>query len=431
MKTLQWLLVFGFLSLFACKNTKNITASSSKQPFEYGLNTLLKFKVNYSGSEYWLKVKLRSYGDSCNFLFSMTNDSRTEGSVSIGKKALESANAHDNYFYSGHKELQQKTTVWMSRNSYRQLKQNGKTVIVPSYRDSVTIQVQTTEKISVNIDDKPVMLSVIKAKGTSKSGEKEYWILDDPNFPLIMYMNLGWTVQVESIVHMEELNMKLKPSLFTFKPGVKLFYSLEEYGCGRDVVLELKEMTDTAWTFTYDYYKYACLYGNEDEQFQGNLIMYSKAVKEPNDFELLYPSNFKDVKMIGGNPILLDAKIFASLFKQGNAVFNISHFVYEPMEEDYEYMDSAEIAESNEALKNSGKTRFILKEADVETGYYMYPIEINGTEKVIEAVKLEAADIDDKTLYVVPSNEWPLILSFYDEDFGIEWNLVAIEYPEN
>jgi hypothetical protein len=50
---------------------------------------------------------------------------------------------------------------------------------------------------------------------------------------------------------------------------------------------------------------------------------------------------------------------------------------------------------------------------------------------VIEAVKLEAADIDDKTLYVVPSNEWPLILSFYDEDFGIEWNLVAIEYPEN
>jgi hypothetical protein len=100
------------------------------------------------------------------------------------------------------------------------------------------------------------------------------------------------------------------------------------------------------------------------------------------------------------------------------------------MKEDYEYMDSAEIAESNEALKNSGKTRFILKEADVETGYYMYPIEINGTEKVIEAVKLEAADIDDKTLYVVPSNEWPLILSFYDEDFGIEWNLVAIEYPE-
>jgi hypothetical protein len=135
--------------------------------------------------------------------------------------------------------------------------------------------------------------------------------------------------------------------------------------------------------------------------------------------------------MIGGNPILLDAKIFASLFKQGNAVFNISHFIYEPMKEDYEYMDSAEIAESNEALKNSGKTRFILKEADVETGYYMYPIEINGTEKVIEAVKLEAADIDDKTLYVVPSNEWPLILSFYDEDFGIEWNLVAIEYPEN
>lgn len=430
MKTLPWLVIFLFVSLQACKSHKSGTSVSSKQPFKYGNNTLLKFKVNYSGSEYWLKVKIRSFGDSCNFLFSMTNDERTEGSVAIGKKAMESSVAQDNYFYSGHKELTQKTTVWISRNSYRELKQTGKTMLVPAYRDTVTIQVQATEKISVMIDDKPVMLNVIKAKGTSKSGDKEYWILDDPNFPLIMHMNLGWTVQLESIRHMEELNMKLKPSLFTFKPGVKLYYSLEEYGCGRDVVLELKEMNDTAWIFAYDYFKYACMFGYEDEQYQGLLTIYKKALTEPNDFDLIYPSSNGNLRLRGGNPILLDAKIFSGLFKQGNAVFNISHFVYEPMEEDYEYMDSAEIAQSIEALKNAGKTRFILKEADVETGYYMYPIEINGNEKVIEAVKLEAADIEAKTLYVVPSNDWPLILSHYDEDFGIEWNLVAIEYPE-
>lgn len=431
MKTLNLLLLCGLLSLFACKNTKTTTSSSqSNQYFKYGKNTLLKFRVNYSGSDYQLKVKLRSYGDSCNFLFSMTNDSRTEGSVAISKKAMESANGHDNFFYSGHKELQQKTTVWMSRQSYNELKSSGKTYVVPAYRDTVNLQVTAVEKISINIDDKPVMLPVIKAKGTSKSGEKEYWILDDPKFPLIMYMNLGWTVQLESIRQMEELNMKLKPSLFTFKPGLKLVYSLEEYGCGRDVVLELKEMTDTAWIFTYDYYKYACLFGYEDEQYQGKLIIYNKALKEPNDFDLIYPSSNRDIKLRGGNPILLDAKSFSNMFKQGNAVFNMSHFVYEPMEEDYEYMDSTEIAEAEEALKNAGTTRFMMKEADVETGYYMYPIEINGSEKVIEAVKMEASEIDSKVLYVVPSNEWPLILSHYDENFGIEWNLVAIEYPE-
>jgi hypothetical protein len=111
-------------------------------------------------------------------------------------------------------------------------------------------------------------------------------------------------------------------------------------------------------------------------------------------------------------------------------LFLISHFIYEPTEDDYEYMDSVDIAFAKDALEKAGTTRLLLKEADVETGYYMYPLEIDGAQKVTETVKLQATEIETKMLYVFPSLNFPIILSHYDEDLGFDWNLVGIEMPK-
>jgi hypothetical protein len=56
--------------------------------------------------------------------------------------------------------------------------------------------------------------------------------------------------------------------MLSFKPGLKLYYSLEEFGCGRDAVFEYLGQNDTTVTFNYEFYKYACLYGNNDENYK-------------------------------------------------------------------------------------------------------------------------------------------------------------------
>jgi hypothetical protein len=422
------ILLFSVLLLSSCKSRKEIT--KYKKTVEYGNNTLLKYTVNYGGSEYYLKIKIKSFGDSCSFIYSMTNAQRTEGSVDISAWAMNFATSQENYFNGGHRQLQNKTTVWLSRNSLKELKKNGSTILVPNYRDSVTLTSDTVLQMPMLVDGTLKNLPIIQASGTSKSGKKTYWILDDARFPLIIYMDLGWQVKLESIQHMPELNLRLKPTMLAFKPGLKLYYSLEEFGCGRDAVFEYLGQNDSFVSFKYEFYKYACLYGFNDEQYKGILEIPIAIWNNPKDFVLPIPTKNGTLRLTNGHPFFLDKNAFEKLFAKGSAVFNLSHFIYEPTEDDYEYMDSVDIAVAKEALEKAGTTRLLLKEADVETGYYMYPLEIDGAQKVTETVKLQATEIETKMLYVFPSLNFPIILSHYDEDLGFDWNLVGIEMPK-
>lgn len=427
---LRFVLLFtiSILLLSSCKSRKETV--NYKKTIEYGSNTLLKFVVNYGGSEYFLKIKIKSFGDSCSFIYSMTNAQRTEGSVDISSWALKHAINQENFFNGGHRQLQNKTTVWISRQSHQDLKKIGSTVLVPNYRDSVTVYTDTIIQMPILVDGVAKNLPVIKASGTSKSGQKTYWILDDERFPLLLFMDIGWQVKLESIRHMPDLNLSLKPTMLSFKPGLKLYYSLEEFGCGRDAVFEYLGQNDTMVTFNYEFYKYACLYGNNDENYKGVLEIPIAIWNDPKDFVLPIPTKNGPLKLAVGHPFFLDKNAFEKLFSHGSAEFNLSHFIYEPTEDDYQYMDSIDIAVAKVALEKAGTTRLLLKEADVETGYYMYPLEIDGVQKVTETVKLQATEIETKMMYVFPSLNFPIILSHYDEDLGFDWNLVGIEMPK-
>lgn len=426
LRSLIILILVGSLLLPSCKSRRK---KKEIHPVNYQTNTLFKYVVSYGESEYYFKVKLKTFADSCSFIYSMTNADRTEGSIDISAWAMQQAVQQDNIFGGGHEKLENKTTVWFSRNSFNELKNTGKTLVIPAYKDSVYLTLNSRETIKMNVDGVQKELPVLKASGTSKTGEKSFVILDDPAFPLIISMNLGWEVKLESISQLKELNLKLKPELFSFKPGTRMYYTYEEFGCGRDAVFEFKERNDSLVVFNYQLYKYACLYGYNDEFFEGTLEIPLQVWEHPTDFVIPDPIQDGPLRLKTGHPFFLDAKPFAKLYETGTATFSLSHFIYNPTEGDYEFMDSLEIAFAKDAAANAGFTKLMFKEADVETGYYMYPFEWNGASRVTETVKLEAIENGTKMLFVFPSTIQPFILSHHDEDLGYDWNLTAIEVP--
>ncbi len=389
--------------------------------------SLLTYEIEQAGSSYILKMKLNYVGDSCGFQFSTTQTDRTEGTVHLGREAVSSAIILDPYLSTGHTFMQYKTVMMLSKKGYSELKSVGRTKIIPSYRDTVELILDSSSFLELNFSDQSTEVPVLNCSGNSRTGKIEMQILDQSEHPFITFMSNGVHVKLKSIRRMSAVQMQMKAALFEWKPGLKLYYYLEEFGCGRDVIFELLEKNEKNWTFKYEYYVYACLFGQDDMHFAGILNIPDSVMRNPQNFVIPNPEEFgENFTLQQGNPFLLGGTSFSNLFALGSAELPMQHFVYEPSKEEMTYFDSAERVQIMYDLTLANKTRFLMKEADVETGYYMYPILINDQESVLESVKLEASAQSHKFLYVYPTREYPLILSHTDEEFGFKWHLSAI-----
>lgn len=418
---ISFIVVFA-MAISACKSRKDLSKSSLLEK-----GSLLTYEISNAGNEYMLKLKLNYIGDSCGFQFSASNSERTEGTVQLNSDAVANARIFDQYLSPGHSSLKHKTVMMLSQKGFEELKTNGKTMIIPSYRDTVELRLDSIHQIPLMVYDKSTFIKVLSSSGNSRTGKMEIQILDQPRAPMIVKMHNGVNIELKSIRKTVPVHVQMKHDLFEWKKGLRLYYALEEFGCGRDLVFELLERTENEWVFKYEYYEYACLYGQDDAQYRGILTIPDSVMKMPNDFVIPDPGNGEStIFMNQGNPFCLSKTSLNAILASGSAIFPMQHFVYEPTEDEMNYLDSIEKVEIREELSQSGSTRFLLKEADVETGYYMYPVLMNDREIVLESVKMEAADQSLKWMYVYPTKEFPLILSHTDEEFGFKWHLSAI-----
>lgn len=134
--------------------------------------------------------------NSISFNWKMTSPINYTGSVQISDMAIDTATAMINNFKNGSSmNMQEKTTVLLSRKLYKMLKSQAPAKITMDNTSEIFNYVRN-ENYPVKIDGTEQKLDVMLAQSTT--GNK-LWILDYPQYPLIIQMQIGFTLYLQSV----------------------------------------------------------------------------------------------------------------------------------------------------------------------------------------------------------------------------------------
>lgn len=162
------------------------------------------YKVNFQGRDYDFRVTnpVVDMDNGAKFRFKMTGDNSITGRVSISKEALATAHDQNNNFANGDLDLTDKTTVWISKEVFKELKENGASTMgadswgAKEYK-MVEPYFSSDNYYPVNIDGKTLYIPCIKV--ASEDGQ-EIWIADDESNPLILKMDISFTIELVQVI---------------------------------------------------------------------------------------------------------------------------------------------------------------------------------------------------------------------------------------
>jgi hypothetical protein len=163
----------------------------------------LVYAVNAGGRQYEFIVTVNKH-DSKNgidFNYEMTNATNTSGRVMISPAAMAGATKYVNYFRGGELSLTDASSVWLSGKNFGDM---------PQRQTSIQLDNGAPETFYRPKDEDVSM--TVKIKGENKivtgfrinnqqdgAGGKTLWINDLSSNPLILKMDLGWTVTLKEI----------------------------------------------------------------------------------------------------------------------------------------------------------------------------------------------------------------------------------------
>lgn len=166
--------------------------------------TTLTYEVNYYGDVYDFKVTVKKFSpDGIEFDYEMTNEFNTKGSISIVKDAFENAKQQFNYFSGGPVKLDDKTSVWVSKKVFQELISAEAKSVISADGGSSFIEILPFGVFS----DFDIYNSISKTKITdltylyasTEDDSDRFWIHFSKNNPLILGMDLGWTIWLKEM----------------------------------------------------------------------------------------------------------------------------------------------------------------------------------------------------------------------------------------
>ncbi len=191
--------------LFLCGTSFSQTA----KPFAIADFKTATWEVNNDGSVYSFIVSnpMGTVTSDFEFDWSMTTGTDMNGHIKITRDAMKSAAAQNNYFGPRLKNatLTDKTTIWISQQVFTELTKKGNAIMDVGNGPEVF-----TAVMDKNGDaEKESFKDIIQVKGSEKTvttihvknreGSRQLWILNNAQNPLIIKMDLGWTIVLKSV----------------------------------------------------------------------------------------------------------------------------------------------------------------------------------------------------------------------------------------
>ena len=172
---------------FSCSQKKNYWLKSG--------STLTYHLVN-GDNQYDFIVDNLKIDKEVSFKWTMGEPVNNTGSVTMSSKALGESTKIVNYFSDGATQnMEEETTVWLSRKIYEQIK-NKKPIDISIDGTTEILNFKNNEKLKIKADGADEEVNVLYAE--TESGNK-LWILDEPQNPLIIKMQVGFTIELISV----------------------------------------------------------------------------------------------------------------------------------------------------------------------------------------------------------------------------------------
>ena len=188
------LVVFSLLLVLVSCSKKNAEEIGNVETYKWlKPGTTLIYEVNYYGNTYDFTVTLQELGKSVKFYYEMLNQ---WGNITISEEAMKNAIRQKNSFSGGDVELEDATTVFLSREVFRLIK-NGASVYINPGTGLTYVDGSNIVKKTVLIDGEAAEYGLVHFVCYDLS---EYYVLDDDIFPLIISMVLDFSIELKEII---------------------------------------------------------------------------------------------------------------------------------------------------------------------------------------------------------------------------------------
>ncbi|MGG9962042.1 tetratricopeptide repeat protein [Ferruginibacter sp. SUN106] len=201
-------------TLVAIDSTYDFMRFRYKCPAYFATPAIAGFKtatweVNANGAIYDFLVSNPKGNVDTDFEFdwAMSNKDDMKGHIKLTKDAMEKAIAQNNYFGSALKNatLTDKTTVWVSKAVFNDLtKNNSAKMDVGNGEEIFTVVPDGQDnRDKESFEDKVLVKGSAKYVNTlhvkNEDGSRQLWILNDAKNPMIIKMDLDWSIVLKSI----------------------------------------------------------------------------------------------------------------------------------------------------------------------------------------------------------------------------------------
>lgn len=159
-------------------------------------NDKLIYDVNAGGSEYNFTVKIKSLNPGFNFVWQMTNESGDYGAVKINATAMATSKKMYNYFRGGDETLKDATSVILSKAAYLEIITKKKVTLWDGDK-KITFEHPDETDFTFTIDGEE---KTVKGIYIAAENGNDMVVLKNPAYPLILRMNLGWTIKLNTII---------------------------------------------------------------------------------------------------------------------------------------------------------------------------------------------------------------------------------------
>ena len=163
----------------------------------------LVYHVNSYGREYDFIVTLNDAGfeKGVDFDYEMTAPINVKGHVIISKNGKEESAKYHNFFRGGELNLTEESTVWITGANFREMP-SGTTTMTFDDGNPETLFRPENDIVtpSIKYKGKEVKLDgFIITNGHEGKDNKTLWVQNTSANPLILKMNLGWTIELKEV----------------------------------------------------------------------------------------------------------------------------------------------------------------------------------------------------------------------------------------
>lgn len=162
-----------------------------------------EYAVNFKGDKYnFYDSNILLLDAYTSFNYVMDNDNQTRGEITMSEDAYTNATDLYNYFSGGDVTLDKQTTVWLSKKLFKEIKENSKVIMSTDKSSPKTYKVVKAKKdadkyYKVLVNGKHRNIPCIQI--VSEDGSQKLWITDNPENPLILKMNIGFSIELFSV----------------------------------------------------------------------------------------------------------------------------------------------------------------------------------------------------------------------------------------